>query len=79
MLLFNKTCAIVLVLKPLHIVLEAGRKLNVNKSYKLHFEFYVQGDCYMKVQNNVFGKSLDYNTTMSRQQKHQRAETLSLG
>ena len=27
----------------------------------------------MKIQNNVFGKSQDYNTTMSRQGKHQRA------
>ena len=29
----------------------------------------------MKVQNNVFGKSQDYNTAMSRQEKRQRAES----
>ena len=27
----------------------------------------------MKIQNNVFGKSQDYYTMMSRQEKHQRA------
>ena len=29
----------------------------------------------MKVQNNVFGKSQDYNTTISRQEKRKRAES----
>ena len=33
----------------------------------VHFTFYVQGDCCMKAQNNVFGKSQDYSKTMSRQ------------
>ena len=37
----------------------------------VHFKFYVRKDCCRKVQNNVFGKSQDYNTTVSRQGKRQ--------
>ena len=29
----------------------------------------------MEIQKNVFGKSQDYNTTMSRQEKRQEAES----
>ena len=39
----------------------------------VHFKFYVQGDCCMKIQNDVFGESQDYNTKMSRQEKRQQA------
>ena len=31
-------------------------------------------DFYMKIENNVFGKSQDYSTAMPRQKKRQRAE-----
>ena len=45
----------------------------------VHFKFYVQGYCCIKIQNNVFGKYntgiQEYNTTLSGQEKHQRAES----
>ena len=40
----------------------------------IHFKLYVQEDCYVRVQNNVSGKSQDDNTTMLRQEKCQGAE-----
>ena len=75
MFLFNKICSIAQILRLLHILLETGRNLNVQGLLNVHFKFYVQWVFGMKVQNNVFGKSQDYNTTMSRQKKRQRAET----
>ena len=41
----------------------------------VQFKFSVQGDCYMKIQNDVFGKGQDYNTVMLRQGKRQRVES----
>ena len=75
MFLFNKICSIAQILRLLHILLETGRNLSVQGLLNVHFKFYVQWVFCMKVQNNVFGKSQDYNTTMSRQKKRQRAET----
>ena len=36
---------------------------------------YVQGDWCLRMEINVFGKSLDYNTAMQRQEKRQLAES----
>ena len=41
----------------------------------VHFKFCIHGDCNMNIQNNVFGKSQDYNTTIPLQEKRQRAES----
>ena len=41
----------------------------------MYFKFYAQWNCSMKIQNNVFGKSQDYNATIPPQEKHQRAES----
>ena len=71
LLLLNKICLTAYVFKLLHILQETGRKLNVHKYYKSSMSGKIA--CCMKVQNNVFGKSHDYNTTMSRQEKRQRA------
>ena len=63
MLLFDKISSVAQILRLLHIPLETGRKF-----INTHFKFYVQRDCTMKIQNKVFGKSQDYNTTISRQE-----------
>ena len=41
----------------------------------VQFKFSVKGDCYMKIQNDVFWKGQDYNTVMLRQGKRQRVES----
>ena len=34
----------------------------------IHFKFYIQSDCFIKIQNNVYGKGQDYNATIARQE-----------
>ena len=41
----------------------------------VHFKFYIQVDCNINVQNNVLGKSWDYNTTIPLPEMRQRAES----
>ena len=67
-LLFDKICLITQVLRDLYILLETGRKLGVPKSYKGLFQVLSRGG----LQNNILGKSRDYNTTISRQEKRQQ-------
>ena len=37
--------------------------------------YLVQGDCYLKIQNNVLGESQDYSTAMPPQEKGQQTES----
>ena len=75
MLLFNKICLIAQDLRLIHILLKIGLNQTYLSLINVHFKFYVLGDFCMKVQNNAFEKSQDYNTTMSRQEKRQRVES----
>ena len=75
MLLFNKISLIEQVLRLLHISHQTGRNLTVHRFINVHFKFYVQKYCCMKMQNNVSGKSQDYYTTMSHQEKRQPVES----
>ena len=70
LLLFYKICSVAQVLSLLHMHQQTGRKQSL---INVHFKFYVQGNCYMELQY-IFSKSQNYNTTMSRQEKRQRAK-----
>ena len=67
MLLFNQICSIAQNLRLLYISLETVLKLNVHKVLSTFTVSSMSEACCMKIQNNVFGKSQDYNKAIPRQ------------
>ena len=74
MLLFNKICSTAQVLRLFHILLNTGRKLNVDKSYKRSFEVPCPGGLLYESKKNIFW-GCNYNTTISHQENCQQAES----
>ena len=58
MLLFNKICSTAEVLRLFHILLNTGRKLNVDKSYKRSFEVPCPGGLLYESKKIFFGVAI---------------------